>query len=595
MSPAQVPSLKEAAPGGASSAGIEARFMALMDAIRGLEARVSALESAASEPARPAPLPLMEEGPLLDTALPSPARVLGLVGRVCLILGGAYFIRALVDAGTLPQGAGVTLGLAYAATWAILADRAKRPMDASCHALASVLIAYPLIVESTTHFGILAPGLAALLLLATVGLHAAVAWRRDLHATIWIATLAALGSGFVMMAARQAIEPFVAVFLALGAGSLWFTYGRRWHGLRWPTALAADTGVLVLTVLAAWPGGPPGAYRGLSLNRALFLALALAVVYIGSFAGRMLQRRRVVNAFEMIQTALVLLVGFGGAVRVSLASGSGTSLLGEGVALAGVGCYAAALPFAGDHEETRSNFNFFTFLSLILVLLGGSIVLPLPLFAALSGTLGLVAMLAALHLRRTVLVLQSGIYLTTSMLASGLLSWAFHVFTDPAGPAAPVPVAGLASLAALSATLLLFVFRMPADPVAIRVRLAVLILGTQATAVYGALAIRACCGGGATDAGGLALARTGVLSAVSIALAWLGRRIPVLELKWMVYPILALTALKFLFEDMAVGRPLTLFLAFMFFGTTLILSPRLLKAPASAGGPDCVGENEETP
>ena len=111
-------------------------------------------------------------------------------------------------------------------------------------------------------------------------------------------------------------------------------------------------------------------------------------------------------------------------------------------------------------------------------------------------------------------------------------------------------------------------------------RAPVLALGALAAAGFGALVIRACCGAfsqGVPEAGTLAVARTGVLSALAIALAWLGRRVPILELRWLVYPLLAVTALKFLFEDLAVGRPLTLFLAFMFFGATLILAPRLLK------------------
>jgi hypothetical protein len=60
----------------------------------------------------------------------------------------------------------------------------------------------------------------------------------------------------------------------------------------------------------------------------------------------------------------------------------------------------------------------------------------------------------------------------------------------------------------------------------------------------------------------------------------------------MVYPLLALTALKFLVEDLAGGRPLTLFLAFMAFGTTLIAAPRLLKRRAAQDGPEA---DEEAP
>ena len=43
--------------------------------------------------------------------------VLSLVGRTCLILGGAYVLRALTDAGTLPRVGGTVLGIAYAIAW----------------------------------------------------------------------------------------------------------------------------------------------------------------------------------------------------------------------------------------------------------------------------------------------------------------------------------------------------------------------------------------------------------------------------------------------------------------------------------------------
>lgn len=356
---------------------LERRLADLAETVNRLEARVASLEGQPPERIRPAvtaPAEGLHSTPTAQAPatadLPNPIRLMGLIGRTCLILGGATFIRALVDAGTIHRGWGVALGLTFAVTWAILADRTRQSLDAAFHALASILIAYPLLVESTARFGILEPGLAAFLLMAVTGLHGAVAWRRNLQPIIWLATLASLGSGFAVMTGRRAIEPFLLVFLVLGIGTLWATYGRRWHGLRWPTALAANLGVLILTSLAAWPGGAPEIYRSISPTRAMGFALALAVLYIGSFAIRMLQRQRVVNAFEKIQTLLVLLVGFGGAFRVALATGSGAGILGAGASVAGLGCYATALRFAKDQEETRANFNFFTYLALILGLLG---------------------------------------------------------------------------------------------------------------------------------------------------------------------------------------------------------------------------------
>jgi hypothetical protein len=127
-------------PGEPLPASLEARFASLEGAVAKLATRVAVLEgspqklSVALEAAPPsAPAPMAE--------LPSAVQTLGLIGRVCLILGGATLIRALVEAGTLRRGWGVALGLVYAVSWALLADRAKRSMDASFHALASILIA----------------------------------------------------------------------------------------------------------------------------------------------------------------------------------------------------------------------------------------------------------------------------------------------------------------------------------------------------------------------------------------------------------------------------------------------------------------------
>jgi len=567
----------------------EARFASLAETVARLEARIAALEGATPTLPASVPSPLAVAAPVPAADLPNPTRFMGLLGRTCLILGGATFIRALVDAGTLPHGAGVALGLAYAISWAVLADRAKRPLDATFHALASILIAYPLLVESTARFGILEPALAAVLLLGVTLLHGIVAWRRDLKPIIWFATFFSLGSGLALMSARRSIEPFLAVFLILGVITLWATDGRRWHGLRWPTALAANLGVLILTSLAAWPGGTPEAYHGITPGVAMGFALTLVVIYIGSFAFRMLQQRRVVNAFEVIQTILVLLTGFGGAFRVALASGSGAGWLGAGVSVAGLGCYATAFPFAEDRDETRANFNFFTSLALVFLLMGGPILLPASGFASLSGLIGLGAMILGLRLRRVILMLQSSVFLVASALASGLFTASFRAFMAPQGPESALAGSSVIALLALAITLAWFLRHRPVDAVTVRVRPLLLVLGAMTAAGAGSLLIWACRGAigtPASDAGALAAIRTAVLSLLVITLAWSGRRLPILNLRWLVYPLLIITALKFLFEDMAVGRPLTLFLGFTCFGATLMLAPRLLKTSAPKGGDD---------
>jgi len=573
---------------------LEARVEALTEALERLESRVNRLEGYGGAPLTTGLMPPdgiqpLEPAPEERSTL---APILGMAGQVCLILGGAFLLRTLTDAGTIPRIAGMALGLVYAATWALVAWRTPSPLRATFYALPSVLVVYPLVWESTTTFAILKPASAAAILLGAACLHIGLAWVRSLKAIAWLATLAALATAFGLMVATQSIESFVVLFLAFGVGSLWLTYGRKWHAIRWPAALAADAAVLTLTILTAWPGGPPEGYRTLSPNRTMVLALALVVIYLGSFAVRMFQRQRTLNAFEAIQTTLVLLAGFGGAVHVALASGSGAGLLGGGVLIAGLGCYGAAFPFAADREDLRANFSFFTTLALVFLLLGGPILLPRGAFALAAGVLGLAATVLGLRLRRTIPILHAAVYLTTAALASGLLAQALAAFLGSPGAGwGPPSLPAMVILGFLVTTHLLIAWEQPPEPLPWRIRVPSLLVGVQAVLGLGSLVIWAGLRStppGIPDAGLLAALRTGALSLAAIGLSILGRRLPSSELRWLVYPLLGVAAIKFLFEDLSVGRPLTLFLAFMVYGLALILVPRFMKAPqrpVSPGGP----------
>jgi hypothetical protein len=297
----------------ASLARLEGRLEETVALLRRLEARVEALEgtSEMGTSSSQVTLPHTEPEPsglLEGVSIPDPASatlILGLLGQVFLVLAGAFFIRALTDGGKLPSSAGVFIGLAYAAAWALVADRAgksgKSPA-AVLFSLSSAGIAFPLIWEATTKFAVFSPAGAAAAILSMASLLMAVAWRRELHSIAWVVILTTLATGFALMVATSAVQTFTTAFLVLGPAVLWLTYGRRWRGLRWPTALAADASVLILGTLVAWPGGPPETYRGFSAPFAFVQSLGLLVLYLGSFLLRTLQRNRAVILFEGIQT-----------------------------------------------------------------------------------------------------------------------------------------------------------------------------------------------------------------------------------------------------------------------------------------------------
>jgi hypothetical protein len=554
-----------------------------------LEGRVSNLEVMANLSYRTAPQDRLDPDPApVAPAAPeraSLAAVLGLLGRTSLVLAGAFLIRTFTESGSLPSLAGVAMGLAYAVAWALAADRAGargKALSSAYHAIASVLIAYPLLWETTTRFPVLAPAAAAAILLVLAGLLMTVAWRQALQGIMWVVALATLGTGFALMAATSAIPVFCALLLVLAGATLWLDGRPEWRGFRWAAALAADAAILSMTILATSPGGSPELARNLPVPAVLALAMALVAVYLASFVGRAMVHPRSVGAFEVIQTLAILPIGLGGAIRVAEAAGAGTLPLGLAALAMGLGCYGAAFTFMRKQTEGSSDFRFLTSLALLLVLASSPILLPDGWLALHFALLGLVtAILGRRYLRQSLLA-HGAVFLAAAALASGLLTLIGRAFLAPGDPVPTLPA--LLVLAALVAGHMLLVARRAPGPSPWGLRLpcfmmgALGLLGLAALAVLAALPLA-----DAWASGTLAALRTAVLALAAVAAGALGRWVPYGDLGWMVHPLLGATAVKLLLQDVPQGRPLTLTLAFTCFGAALLVAPRLAKAAQPAG------------
>ena len=567
-----------------------ARIEELAAALQALEARVAALETpekapaalpaAASEPMPPAP-PTAEPA---TSPFESLSRTIVLAGRGVLALGGAFLIRAVTEAGALPPGAGVTLGLAYALAWLFLAERAARRGDrlrAAADALTATLVVCPLVWEAATRLGVLSPGTAAALLGTFAALGLALSAVRNLPAAGWFVVLGVLPAAFLLLVTTHALATFVALFLAVGAFSLGAANEQGWTGLPWPPALAADLAVVSAGFVATRPGGGAEEYAGVSPGVLAVLAVLLAALYLAAAVWRTALRRHSPSALDWIQTPAALAIGLGTAAWLGSRAGLPVSAVGAGAAVGGAAFYA----LARAREDVATVARLHATLGFILALAAVGLGLgPRAAFGALSLFAVAAASFASRGSGRTPAA-HAAVYLLLAAGTGGLFTAAYVAFMAPAA-AAETPVPPTAILVFAAAVICHFLLTAPlAHRSTFWTRLPALTAGTLSAFGAGTLlaygiAVLVHAG---RDPALLAAVRSGILAIAALLLAAGKRRPRFLELSWLAGPLLALGGLKLVFEDLPHGRPATLFLAFALYGLALVFAPRLLRSsPAAA-------------
>ena len=381
--------------------------------------------------------------------------VLTELGRSCLVLGGAFLIRALTDSGTLQHPVGAGLGLAYAVLWILLADRSAargRSTSAEFLGITSVVIAYPLVVETSTRLAVFKPSAAAAILAVLTVLCLGVAWRRTVGLFAWASLAAAVASCFVLAIVTRTVEPFAAALLAIGVATLWIAYSPRpWRGLRWPAAAAADLFVLWAALRLA-PLGPPAPGAAPSLSFFLLLAFALPFLYLGSFAVRTLARRRDVVLFDAVQGIAALAVGFGGAALVVRYVQDAQPILGASAVLIAAGCYGVAFVFVERQQGHGRNFLFYATLALLLTLSGSALIAGGPVLTLLWCALALASAILATRFTRVTLAVHSAVYAAAAAWQSGSAGASADAFVAPSSQAwTPLTPVGLAAIGAAAA------------------------------------------------------------------------------------------------------------------------------------------------
>jgi hypothetical protein len=573
-----VPSLRRDAEGSQIMENLVAELEARLAAI---EKRLSALEST-----RPVAPSFDEEAPALVPSVPVPSPSDGflsnaptLIGRVLLIFGGAYLLRAITEFQVVPKAIGILLGATYALGWLFMAYRKAGDENQRVYALfyggASIFLALPLLVEATTRFELLSGLQAVVALTFFCAMSLWVAVSRNLQSLGWLVTAGGIVSALVVLKVSHSAVPVAVFLIFLGLGSLWAVHVRQWMGLQWLGAIGADVCVSVLARASSsdqWSVDP---------LTPLLLGTILLVTYLISFALRSHVRGKDVGIFEAVQGVLAVSIAFLTAVVASRAGRVDLALVGTCSLVLGTGAYALAFT-----PETRSvrgrNFYFFSTLGLGLVVAGSALLMSPVIAATVWSLMALAFAWFSGRYDRVTLSLQCTFLLFAAGVSSGILETGFLALVGDASASWP-PLVPWHPIVALATVACLFIpVAQKSDRWGYLAGLPQLILLALSVWEVGGLMvvylapILASAGGPEVNLAVLAALRTAVLSASSVTLALSSRHKRWPEARWLVYPVLVLVGVKLFLEDFPHGQPLTLFIALALVGSALILVAKLL-------------------
>jgi len=558
------------------------------DRIADLEQRLAAVEQRLNRlegRAPPAPQPAAEvpDEPTLGEGFSTNAPAL--IGRVLLIFGGAYLLRAITEYQIVPTGIGLSLGAAYALFWLFRAFAIGRDAAHQTTALffggASVLLALPLLAEATGRFQLLsgAQGIFALGVFAAMCLYVSIA--RNVRLLAWLIVLGGTITAFAILRISHSTVPVSMFLLILGLASLWACYMRQWKGVRWLGALGAAAGVLALALLT-------GSDQWSVDERAVFLlGGALLVTYLVSFGIRTHIQGHDAGVYESVVTLAAIAVAV---ITALLASKAGRLAMEPvGLAVLTLSGFAYALAFSTETRTTRGrNFYFYTTLGLLMLVVGSRMLLSPAVAATVWSLLALAMAWCSGRFRRVTLSLQCTFLLLAAGISSGLLETGLLALAGGDPQLWPTRVAWHLVIALTTVVCLFIPVAQHSErwgvlagvPQLIVLALSVWEVGGLMVAYAAPLLAGA--GTAEADRALIAALRTAVLSASSVTLALSSRFERWPEARWLVYPVLALVGIKLFVEDFPEGQPVTLFFALAFVGSALILVARLLSRDKTA-------------
>ena len=545
---------------------IEAQLQQMGAALDDVVRRLDAVEGT-----RHPESPVAADAPAIHVA-PSrvdPSVAFTLIGRTCLVLGGAFLLRAVTQGGHVAPTPGVLLGLLYALVWILAAERAS-PLSAVFHGATAQMIGLPIIWEAATRFHVLSPAMGALAVFLLAGPALAVAWHRRLRFLAAAVVLGGLAVTLVLTIALGELGALAAVPLAAALATVWLGYERGCRGLAIVAAIIVDVMLMAITLWTVLPGR-------VASGTFLVTLVVFATIYLGSFAVRAWVQRQPLRGFEFVQGVVALALGLTGVFLA--AAGDDSVRIGAGVAAALTAALAYGAGVASRRRQApASAFLFFTSVGLALAVTAAVLLLPdaaLQMSLAIAGVAG---MAAASRIGAPGLAVHAAAALAAAIALSALpaiAAAAWRGFGSGPWPVMPRSV-WIVMAAPVAAFALSGWLRSPARPftaAAVRVAAASMVAFVLVTFVFLILEILVAPGVGREL---VVAVKTATLAGIAVVVAWAARVPALADLSVLTYPVLMAIGVKILAADVRTSPPAMIFVALAIFGAALIVAPRAL-------------------
>jgi hypothetical protein len=533
-----------------------------------LERRVAALERCDEKPAAPP----------VETVPPPSFSLSGgtfaTLAKALLAFAGAYLLRAVAESGPLPQSLGILAGVLYAVFWLVWSTRQKDRFASTLYGCTATLIFAGLVWENTVRNPHLTPAWSAVLVAAFSCTGLFLAWRRKLPAVASIVMVVASALPLALLVATHHLVPFTAALLAIAAATEFAACRGAFLEQRWIVALAADLAVFLVAWAITQPQGLPDGYPMFGMPHVVALQIGLVLIYVLGMGYRTLVDGSDIVHFETSQNVIAIALFIWGSVLMGREAPAARMFVEAFCVLAGLSCYTIAVLFLAKRVRLR-NFLMYGIFGISLVMSGVSmlfsgvtLVLAWCALAAVTAWLGT-------HEHRISLQLHAPVYLAAAALVSGLIEFAAHALHGSAAPSG----APLMEIVLTTLTLAICYWlegigesgnaRVPA--LLIAALLCWSLLGLGAAAITSTLG---------PDSFISSTLRTGLICALALGSALAGVRSRYRpECIWLLYPLMLYGAYRLLVEDFPNGRPTALALSLLFYGGTLLLLTRVVRAP----------------